>query len=429
MLSSRAELGRTPFAVLDTETTGVYPGGHDRIIEIAIVRLRPDTGEVEHEYVTLVNPGRDIGRADIHGITAGELLEAPPFSAIAGDVGRLLHGAILVGHNVRFDLDFLRAEYARLGVAFPRFPTLCTLQLAYRLERSPSRNLAACCCMAGVSHDHPHTALGDAHACLGLLGHYLTRAAGSPLCDLGCECEELPPPTWLPLLPSHRATPRSEAAALRAARHSYLSRLVAQLPGTEGSSAREAEYLCLLDQVLEDRALTPQEADSLHAAAKAWDMDQSAVTGAHQAFVWALARQANADGVVTPAERRDLDLVCELLNVDSDTLAAVLDTPRQTPETPSEHPAPTPNALAGKSVCFTGELLGKVRGERVTRDMAEDYARRAGMTVQPSVTKGLDLLVVADPDTQSGKAKKARQYGTRIMAEAVFWRAVGLNVE
>jgi hypothetical protein len=29
----------------------------------------------------------------------------------------------------------------------------------------------------------------------------------------------------------------------------------------------------------------------------------------------------------------------------------------------------------------------------------------------------------------SGKAKKARQYGTRIMAEMAFWRAVGVSVD
>jgi DNA polymerase-3 subunit epsilon len=45
------------------------------------------------------------------------------------------------------------------------------------------------------------------------------------------------------------------------------------------------------------------------------------------------------------------------------------------------------------------------------------------------VTKGLDLLVVADPDSLSAKARKGRQYGTRIMAEAVFWQAIGVAVE
>jgi DNA polymerase-3 subunit epsilon len=45
--------------------------------------------------------------------------------------------------------------------------------------------------------------------------------------------------------------------------------------------------------------------------------------------------------------------------------------------------------------------------------------------VKANVSKGLDVLVVADPDTQSGKATKARQLGTRVMAEPVFWQAIG----
>ena len=51
------------------------------------------------------------------------------------------------------------------------------------------------------------------------------------------------------------------------------------------------------------------------------------------------------------------------------------------------------------------------------------------MIVAPRVTKTLDLLVVADPDSLSSKARKAYQYGTRIMAEAVFWQAIGISVE
>jgi NAD-dependent DNA ligase len=74
-------------------------------------------------------------------------------------------------------------------------------------------------------------------------------------------------------------------------------------------------------------------------------------------------------------------------------------------------------------------MLAELKGDRVTRELAEKLAAEAGLTVQATVTKRLDLLVVADPDTQSGKAKKARQYGVRIMAEAAFWRALGIAVE
>jgi DNA polymerase-3 subunit epsilon len=45
------------------------------------------------------------------------------------------------------------------------------------------------------------------------------------------------------------------------------------------------------------------------------------------------------------------------------------------------------------------------------------------------VTKKLDYLVMADPDSLSGKAKKARSYGTRILAESVFWNLMGVNTD
>lgn len=420
----RADPRTTPITILDVETTGVFPGGHDRIIEIALLRYAHRSGTIDDQFCTLVNPKRDIGRADIHGIAAGDLLQAPEFKEVSGDISRLLEGTILAGHNVRFDLDFLRSEYARIAVDMPHFPTLCTLRLSYQFDRLPSRNLSACCAAAGIDHTDPHTALGDARACLAILRSYLDRTDDCGLRQLGSDRDDLPSPGWSPHLPSGRAVPRDQAACARAFERSYLSRLVARIPGTEGTSLREAEYLCLLDRVLEDRALTRDEADSLCAAARAWGMGQNDVNGAHQAYVWALARQAMADGVVTDLERRDLLTVAELLGVDAGVLTALLDAPRTTTTAGVTH-----SALAGKTVCFTGELLGKFNGERLTREAAEQHARHAGLLVQNGVTRRLDILVVADPDTQSGKAKKAREYGVRIMAEAAFWSALGLRAD
>jgi DNA polymerase-3 subunit epsilon len=86
-------------------------------------------------------------------------------------------------------------------------------------------------------------------------------------------------------------------------------------------------------------------------------------------------------------------------------------------------------SLTGKSVCFTGELSSTIGGEPISRDLAEKLAEDAGLSVMSNVTKKLDLLVVSDPNTQSGKAKKARSYGTRILAEAVFWRMAGVAID
>ena len=93
------------------------------------------------------------------------------------------------------------------------------------------------------------------------------------------------------------------------------------------------------------------------------------------------------------------------------------------------HPVGNGESLSGKSVCFTGESICCYRGQALTREGAADLARAAGLEVAKSVTKKLDILVVAYPHTQSGKARKARQYGTRVMHEPVFWQTLGVAVE
>jgi len=116
-VSACVALGATRFAVVDIEATGIYATAHDRIIEIAVVQLTPLL-EIDDEWATLVNPHRDIGRTDIHGIQAGDVAEAPGFEEIIGDVAQRIGDAIVVGHHLRFDLGFL-AAIVRRTVAAP----------------------------------------------------------------------------------------------------------------------------------------------------------------------------------------------------------------------------------------------------------------------------------------------------------------------
>ncbi|MCF8231713.1 MAG: hypothetical protein K9J27_05930 [Bacteroidales bacterium] len=44
-------------------------------------------------------------------------------------------------------------------------------------------------------------------------------------------------------------------------------------------------------------------------------------------------------------------------------------------------------------------------------------------------SKKLDYLVTADPNSLSGKARKAREYGIRILAEPTFRNMIGVAVE
>lgn len=424
-----ATLGRTPFAVVDLETTGIYAGQHDRIIEIAVVRLRPDLS-IEDQWSTLVNPQRDIGSTALHGIQAGDVLHAPTFAEVAADAGQRLHGAVVVGHHLRFDISFLDEEYQRCGVDFPQIPGVCTLALAYRLlPDAPSRKLVYCCEQVGIRHENEHSASGDALATAHLLARLVDigrRHGLTTLEEFGCAPIELPVDGWIGhLSPSGKAMARSLAFERQRDERSYLARLVERMPGDEARNARESEYLGLLDRVLEDHRITPDEAALLVNMATSWGMTRSDVLDAHRAYLGSLVSEALVDGVVTSDERRQLDEICESLGLHRASVDVLITEPARTSTTSV---GPSPGDLRGRSVCFTGELSGRFKGEPITREIAEKLAADAGLVIRDSVTKKLDLLVVADPDTQSIKAKKARQYGVRIMAEARFWPSIGAPV-
>lgn len=70
--------------------------------------------------------------------------------------------------------------------------------------------------------------------------------------------------------------------------------------------------------------------------------------------------------------------------------------------------------LAGKSFCFTGELVSMKRQE------AEKLVARFGGTTKSSITKDLSYLVTNEPGSGSEKNKKARQYGIPVINETEF---------
>lgn len=417
------------FAVIDLETTGFHYRGADRVIEVAIVRMRPDL-TVADEFVTLLNPNRDVGRSDIHGITASDVVHAPLFQEVAGDIASRLGDAVVVGHNLRFDLGFLAAEFRRADAAVPPLPAICTLELAYRnLADAPTRKLAACCRELGITLENAHDALGDARATALLLAAFARRGGLPAPTPRAMDHPDGMQPTrpWHSLTPSGRSVARTRARELHRESLTYLARLVASLPGDEATSAVEAEYLSVLDSVLEDRMVTRDEAQALIDVALDWGMSRVDVVEANQRYLRALVAEARADGVVTVTERADLDTVREILGLSPSDLQASLD--EEYERLPVSLPVPESESLAGKSVCFTGTSVCSERGRPLTRERVQELAAEAGLVVLPRVTKKLDILVVADPNTASSKARKAREYGTRVVAEVAFWRAIDVRVD
>ncbi|MCZ2849816.1 DEAD/DEAH box helicase [Modestobacter sp. VKM Ac-2978] len=419
----RPELGTTPFAVVDVETTGFSPRLRDRIVEIAIVRTAPD-GTVEDSWSTLLNPQRDLGPTHVHGIRGADVLDAPRFLDVAGDVADRLDGAVVVAHNARFDLGFVSSEFTRLGAAPPTWPALCTLALSYRLGALGGGRLADCLTAESLTHPGEHTALGDATATAELLAVYLRRAGGGTLADLGCVPDVWPEAlSWSVWPIGGPVRPRSSRSRPEA---SPLVTLIRHLPahslGSATQPADTAAYLDVLSRALEDRRLDSAEVRTLADTARAWGLSRSDVHRAHMNYLEALALTALGDGVVTDLEAEDLADVAAALGFGVGEIAAALHAARA--RTPSRS---QDDDLRGLGVCFTGAFQTRIQGQPITRDQAHTLARAAGLIVHERVTKTLDVLVTADPQSLSEKAEKARSYGTRIMTEPNFWRAIGLT--
>ncbi|MCL4522309.1 MAG: BRCT domain-containing protein [Acidobacteria bacterium] len=212
----------------------------------------------------------------------------------------------------------------------------------------------------------------------------------------------------------------------RAEQPSFLEKMVSRLPAAAASEPELDEYLALLDRVLEDRRIVPGELEMLFKFAKSLGLSKDIVTGAHKAYLHNLVCVALADRVITPAERRDLEEVDRILCTPKGFLNHAI---QEIQGNSASQVSSSEESLAGKSICFTGEFTCRIHGEVPSREFAEELAARMGMVVKSGVSKKLDMLVMADPDSMSGKAKKAREYGIRILAEPVFWRLMNVEFE
>ena len=434
--SATDEYGIDGFAIVDFETTGLFADRSDRVVEVAVIRLDRNGSETG-QFSSLINPRRDVGPTHIHGITATDVADAPTFSEIAGDVLDLVRNAAFVAHNAAFDRRFLRAEMSRIDVTLPDFPTLCTMRLVTKIGHSiPGRKLSVLCDHFGIACDQAHAAIDDARATTELFRICVKELGGWSSPDLWQyathESTEQGRKPWPGVTPTGRSYCRTRAAADRTRHEPYLSRLVTRLAHTRSSDQGVGEYLALLDRVLEDRRVCDEELDQLLDVANERGISKEQAIEVHCEYMRSLMRAALEDGVITTTERDDLKDVQHLLGLTNAQAESIM-----TQETAALRQGDSPNGdtcrpdpeLAGKSVCFTGALQCSVDGRRATRAMAWDAAEAAGMSVSKNVGRSLDYLVVADPETMSAKARKARDTGVRVLAEPVFWRKIGISVD
>lgn len=172
-------LHEVTFCVLDLETTG----GHrtdDTITEIGAVKLRG--GERLGTFQTMVNPGRAIPPeiTVLTGITEAMVTRAPRIETVLPTFLEFLGDAVIVGHNVGFDMAFLNAALTRSGRPKLRTRPVDTLPLARRLlvDEVPNCRLGTLASRLRLPNQPTHRALDDALATADLL-HLLLERAGT----------------------------------------------------------------------------------------------------------------------------------------------------------------------------------------------------------------------------------------------------------
>ncbi|HXH59517.1 DEDD exonuclease domain-containing protein [Iamia sp.] len=172
-------LHQVTFCVIDIETTGgrATDGG---ITEIGAVKLRG--GACEGTFQTLVNPGLPIPPriTVLTGITDSMVFPAPRLGPVLAALLEFVGDAVIVGHNVRYDLGFLNAALENHGRARFANRSVDTCALARRLVRDevPNCRLGTLAECFGLAHQPSHRALDDALATGDLLHLLLERAAG-----------------------------------------------------------------------------------------------------------------------------------------------------------------------------------------------------------------------------------------------------------
>ena len=151
------------YAIIDIETTGGSPR-LEKITEVAI--YLHDGKEITGEYVSLVNPERNIPYfiTSLTGITNEMVENAPRFFEIAKKIVELTEGRTFVAHNAGFDYSFIREEFKSLGFNFKR-NLLDTVTLSRKLlPGHKSYSLGNICNDLNISINGRHRAAGDALA-------------------------------------------------------------------------------------------------------------------------------------------------------------------------------------------------------------------------------------------------------------------------
>lgn len=306
---------------------------------------------------TLVNPQRDVGNARRdYGISTDDVLLAPTLAEAWSVLAPLIHGSVPTGVDIDETLALIDFELKRLGTVTP-------LPLGVTVPRQPAVTTGG--------------ALARAQAALRVrrdLG--LEDAAAGAFDDLESAETEV----------GYLLTRDPAATPPRSAHLSWLGGLL--------DVSRAVSALVLTGTTLADLA----------AADAAWEPSARALLGNRLA------------GVISRLQILPPLLAERLREVEALVQTPLLDDHRSG----MQQPPLQETLIEGARICFTGEAEDAA-GRGIPRSSLEGVASQRGLVPVANVSRTkCDVLVVAEIGTQSGKARKALEFGKPIYSVAEF---------
>ncbi len=159
------DLRSLAYTVLDTETTGLDPRGGDTIVSMGAVRVDRARVREDDTFDRLVDPGRRIPAVatSVHGITNEMVAGRSPLPDVLKDIARFADDTVLVGHDIAFDLAFLRPVEEAAGAQMPaRVLDILLLSAVLHPADGENHSLDALARRYSIPVLGRHTALGDA---------------------------------------------------------------------------------------------------------------------------------------------------------------------------------------------------------------------------------------------------------------------------
>ena len=167
-LFNRVSLEQSNFSILDTETTGLHVEKGDQIISIASLKVCDLKIDEKNYLDELVNPNMKIPESStkIHNIKDDQVKSKPSLLEISEKILKFLKKSVLVGHNINFDINFLKenSKGSQLADRMKVIKSIDTIYLTASLFPDlKNYELSNLCEYFNIKTDDQirHSALGD----------------------------------------------------------------------------------------------------------------------------------------------------------------------------------------------------------------------------------------------------------------------------